>query len=128
MCGGLERLCFSNEPNDAVQRAIPRGPRCLHFQSALAVDGAGEDVRSRHFVHGHRLTRDGRLVHGAVADADLPIHGDTISGVDDDDLTYHNLDNRYLALLSVAQHAGHRRGEVRQRRDGIARPSEAVVL
>ena len=57
-----------------------------NFERAFPVDCAGKDLVARHFIHGKRLARDGRLVNARISVEDDSIHGNAHARADDDDI------------------------------------------
>ena len=123
-CFGVLRLL--NELNDLGERCVSAHSGCAHPQDAISVDSRSDDLNAGFLVDWKAFARHHRLVDIAVALFDDPVHGDLRSRSHQQQVPDRDLCGRHLDRFAIAQHNGHRRGEVEQSADCIVRPTSCT--
>ncbi len=119
---GLGLLHQADEAGDGVVRGVAGD---FHFQRALAVDAAGEDLVAGLLVHGHALAGDGGLVDPGEAGQHHAVHGDALAGAYDDGLAQGQIIHGDDLLLHAA-HGARAAGVDRAVVQGFAHVAAAV--
>ena len=126
--GRFLRLRLGHHFHHARQRALPRQLGHLDDQRALAVDGSGEHLVARLFLHRHGFAGDWRLVHRRGARRHLAVGGDALPGFDDHPVAALQGFDPHFDLRTVPLHDGGLGRQFRQRLDGLARPVHGHVF
>ena len=95
-----------HEADDLRERCIVAHARGAEAESAVFVDGGGDDRVANTLFHGDALAGDGGLIDVAKALDNLAVHGDALAGPDDHDVTGHDLLGRHGDFHAVAHDHG----------------------
>ena len=127
--GGAARVRLFDHADDAGERGVLGGLSRPDRQRAVAIDRAGKDFRAGLLLHRDALAGDGRLIDGAGACCDPAIKRDAFACWNDEAVTEPDFGDRHDFFRSVRpKHARGRRGEIEQRRDGPACPSDTPAF
>ena len=95
-----------HEADDLRERGIVAHARGAEAESAVFVDGGGDDRVANMLFHGDALAGDGGLIDVAKALDDLAVHGDALAGPDDHDVAGDDLLGRHGDFHAVAHDHG----------------------
>ena len=91
---GLAPLGVPDHPDDAGEEGVAADLFRPDMETALLIDGAGEDLRAGGLQDGDRFAGQHALIHIGFAGGDDPVHRDARTGPDDHDIARNHLSDR----------------------------------
>ena len=117
--GGFGGGGVADHLNDLGQGGVLAHAGGLALQEARLVGGGSADLVALCFIHRDALAGQGTLVDGADALQHDAVHGDVLTGADDEDVAFLHLLNGDDHFRAVPQQGGSLRSQLHQALEGV---------